>query len=122
MCVRAVLGACYLEMSCSEMGTTDHSMLLCSLHLCRSTFSYCEEGNISLCMKLVSCDLMRHHRSEFPSETVHILTAHSDEVWFLAFSRDGSRLASGAKDGEIILWNMQVCVYMLVYIVTQEFV
>jgi WD40 repeat protein len=46
-------------------------------------------------------------RSEFPSETVHVLTAHSDEVWFLAFSRDGSRLASGAKDGEIILWDMQ---------------
>ena len=39
---------------------------------------------------------------------MHILTAHSDEVWFLAFSRDGSRLASGAKDGEIILWDMQV--------------
>jgi hypothetical protein len=46
-------------------------------------------------------------RSEFPSETVHILTAHSDEVWFLVFSHDGSRLASGAKDGEIILWDMK---------------
>ena len=50
-----------------------------------------------------------HRRSEFPSETVHILTAHSDEVWFLVFSHDGSRLASGAKDGEIILWDMKVC-------------
>ena len=48
-----------------------------------------------------------YNRSEFPSETVHILTAHSDEVWFLAFSHDGTRLASGAKDGELILWDMQ---------------
>lgn len=42
---------------------------------------------------------------------MHILTAHSDEVWFLAFSRDGSRLASGAKDGEIIVWDMKVWRY-----------
>lgn len=56
------------------------------------------------------CHVM-HHRREFPSETVHILTAHSDEVWFLVFSHDGSRLASGAKDGEIILWDMKVCVF-----------
>lgn len=47
-------------------------------------------------------------RSEFPSETVHILTEHSDEVWYLAFSRDGSRLASGAKDGQVVIWDMQV--------------
>ena len=51
-------------------------------------------------------------RSEFPSETVHILTDHSDEVWYLAFSRDGSQLASGAKDGQIILWDTMVVDHM----------
>ena len=38
-----------------------------------------------------------------------MLTDHSDEVWFLTFSHDGSRLASGAKDGQIIIWNITVC-------------
>ena len=49
-------------------------------------------------------------RAQFPSESVHVLTDHSDEVWFLAFSHDGTRLASGAKDGQIIIWNITVSV------------
>ena len=49
-------------------------------------------------------------RAQFPSESVHVLTDHSDEVWFLAFSHDGTRLASGAKDGQIIIWNISVSI------------
>ena len=48
-----------------------------------------------------------------------MLTDHSDEVWFLAFSHDGTRLASGAKDGQIIIWNITVRVeLMLPYTLT----
>ena len=53
-------------------------------------------------------------RAQFPSESVHVLTDHSDEVWFLAFSHDGTRLASGAKDGQIIIWNISVSIDYLV--------
>ena len=51
------------------------------------------------------------HRSQFPSETVHVLSDHSDEVWYLKFSHDGSRLASGSRNGDIIIWNISVCSY-----------
>ena len=50
------------------------------------------------------------HRSHFPSETVHTLRAHNEEVWFVQFSHNGSHLASGSKDGNIIIWSVQVTV------------
>lgn len=48
------------------------------------------------------------HRSHFPSETVHVLSDHSDEVWYLKFSHNGTRLASGSRNGDIIIWNVGV--------------
>ena len=30
------------------------------------------------------------------------------QVWFVKFSNDGKRLASGSKDGEVIIWNVEV--------------
>lgn len=35
-----------------------------------------------------------------------MLTDHGDEVWYLKFSHSGQRLASGARDGQIIIWNL----------------
>ena len=56
-------------------------------------------------------------RCQFPCETVHTFTDHSDEVWFLKFSNDGKRLATGCKDGQIIIWNFVVstCMQCTVY-------
>ena len=48
-----------------------------------------------------SCD-----RGQFPSQQIEILTMHSDEVWFVQFSHDGSRLASASKDMTAIIWSM----------------
>ena len=48
------------------------------------------------------------YRNHFPSETVHTLREHSDEVWYLQFSHDGNQLASGCKDGYIVVWILQV--------------
>ncbi|XP_019864282.1 PREDICTED: WD repeat-containing protein 26-like isoform X1 [Amphimedon queenslandica] len=46
-------------------------------------------------------------RTHFPSEAVHTLKEHSDEIWFLQFSHDGTRLASGCKDGQIFIWAIE---------------
>ena len=48
------------------------------------------------------------HRHHFPSETVHTLREHTDEVWFVRFSHDGTQLATGSKDGQVIIWRVQV--------------
>ena len=50
-------------------------------------------------------------RDDLPSETLQILTEHKDEVWFCRFSNDGTRLATGSKDGNITIWTIDpVCI------------
>jgi len=39
--------------------------------------------------------------------TVEILTDHKDEVWFVQFSNDGTRLATGSKDFTVIVWDLE---------------
>ena len=45
-------------------------------------------------------------RSVFPTETAAILTAHSDEVWHVSFSHNGSKLASAGQDRVAIIWSV----------------
>ncbi|KAK9726460.1 hypothetical protein RND81_05G216900 [Saponaria officinalis] len=45
-------------------------------------------------------------RDEIPSETVQILTAHQNEVWFVQFSNDGELLASSSADCTAIIWKV----------------
>jgi WD40 repeat protein len=45
-------------------------------------------------------------RSVFPTQTAAILKGHSDEVWHVAFSNDGTRLASVGQDKEAIIWTV----------------
>ncbi|XP_075160990.1 WD repeat-containing protein 26 homolog [Haematobia irritans] len=42
----------------------------------------------------------------FPLQTIQILSDHCDEVWFCKFSPDGLKLATGSKDGAIIIWDL----------------
>lgn len=37
---------------------------------------------------------------------VHTLTGHKNDVTAMAFSRHGTRLASGAADGTVLVWNL----------------
>ncbi|KAJ1650402.1 hypothetical protein IWQ61_008789 [Dispira simplex] len=51
--------------------------------------------------------LVDHHcdASNFPRKVLHTLLGHDDEVWLLAFSPDGTRLASGSKDCIVGIWD-----------------
>ncbi|KAF2095849.1 WD40 repeat-like protein [Rhizodiscina lignyota] len=45
-------------------------------------------------------------RDEFPLKTILNLKDHQDEVWFLAFSPDGTMLATTGKDAVIIIYSV----------------
>ncbi|XP_021275201.1 WD repeat-containing protein 26-like [Herrania umbratica] len=45
-------------------------------------------------------------RDQIPSQTLQILQAHTDEVWFLQFSHNGKYLASSSNDRSTIIWEV----------------
>ena len=45
-------------------------------------------------------------KENFPCETKQVLSQHCDEVWFCRFSPDGTKLATGSKDGNLMLWDV----------------
>ncbi|KAF2312320.1 hypothetical protein GH714_034196 [Hevea brasiliensis] len=47
-------------------------------------------------------------RNQIPSQTMQILEAHNDEVWFLQFSHNGKYLASSSKDQSAVIWEEEV--------------
>lgn len=40
-------------------------------------------------------------------QTVQVLNEHCDEVWFVKFSPDGLKLATGSKDTTVIIWDVE---------------
>jgi WD40 repeat protein len=46
-------------------------------------------------------------RDRLPRSPKHVLTAHTDEVWFVQFSHNGKFLASASRDKSAIIWNVQ---------------
>ncbi|KAI9828590.1 MAG: hypothetical protein M1826_005972 [Phylliscum demangeonii] len=48
----------------------------------------------------------RCDRNRFPRESRIALDQHTDEVWYLAFSHDGARLAATGKDGMIVIYSV----------------
>uniref|UniRef100_A0A2P2MMZ7 WD-repeat protein n=1 Tax=Rhizophora mucronata TaxID=61149 RepID=A0A2P2MMZ7_RHIMU len=46
-------------------------------------------------------------RNQIPSQTMQILEAHSDEIWFLQFSHNGKYLASSSKDQSAVIWEVK---------------
>ena len=44
----------------------------------------------------------------FPSTTIETLNHHEDEVWYVQFSHDGTRLATASKDSKAIIWDIEV--------------
>ncbi|XP_021722150.1 WD repeat-containing protein 26-like [Chenopodium quinoa] len=45
-------------------------------------------------------------RDQIPNETLQILTAHKNEVWFVQFSYSGEYLASSSRDCTAIIWKV----------------
>lgn len=57
---------------------------------------------------LVSPSLYMDHsceRDDFPTKAVLDLLRHKDEVWFLQYSNDGTKLASASKDTTVIIYE-----------------
>uniref|UniRef100_A0A5B6Z6X1 Putative WD repeat-containing protein 26-like n=1 Tax=Davidia involucrata TaxID=16924 RepID=A0A5B6Z6X1_DAVIN len=46
-------------------------------------------------------------RNQIPSQTLQMLRAHKDEVWFLQFSHNGKYMASSSKDQSAIIWEVK---------------
>jgi len=61
------------------------------------------------------CFLRDHEcsKDDFPSVTLQILNEHCDEVWFCKFSNNGKKLATGSKDGCLIVWDVDPDTYKL---------
>ena len=58
---------------------------------------------------LAQADLLTDHKcsqDSFPSHTLQILSDHCDEVWFCRWAPDGKKLATGSKDGTVIIWGL----------------
>jgi WD40 repeat protein len=53
------------------------------------------------------------NRDDFPSVTLQILNEHCDEVWFCKFSNNGKKLATGSKDGCLVIWDVDPDTYKL---------
>ncbi|KNE92510.1 hypothetical protein PSTG_14111 [Puccinia striiformis f. sp. tritici PST-78] len=53
--------------------------------------------------------LLNHkcNRSNFPTQTSHILNKHKDEVWRIEWSHDGLRLASADRAKTCIIWKIK---------------
>lgn len=69
----------------------------------------CPYHNTKYDNNLESVSLLLDHvcsREQFPCTTVQILNDHCDEVWFCRFSPDGTKLATGSKDGTLIIWDV----------------
>ncbi|KAF1809622.1 WD40 repeat-like protein [Eremomyces bilateralis CBS 781.70] len=54
-------------------------------------------------------------REDMPLNTVTTLSHHSDEVWFLAFSNDGTRLATASQDKTVIIYETATWHTLLTY-------
>ncbi|CAM8976690.1 unnamed protein product [Rhodiola kirilowii] len=69
-----------------------HQLESCMYHNSDTTVCLCRDH---------CCD-----RDEIPTETVQILTAHSNEVWFVQFSNNGEFLASSSSDCSAMIWKV----------------
>ncbi|KAI9755931.1 MAG: hypothetical protein M1835_000779 [Candelina submexicana] len=81
----------------------EHRLAILLQQVKQNQISNCLYHNTALSPSLYSdhtCD-----RSQFPLRTVLELTQHTDEVWYLEFSHDGSRLATASADNTVVIYD-----------------
>ena len=61
----------------------------------------------SRCVKLSLMEDYSAGPDSLPTVPAHRLSLHTDEVWVVQFSPDGTWLVTASKDGNAILWNVQ---------------
>lgn len=69
----------------------------------------CRHHNTAQGTVLNNTSLLVDHccpKDAFPTHTIQILNDHCDEVWFCQFSPDGTKLATGSKDTNVIIWDV----------------
>jgi WD repeat-containing protein 26 len=44
--------------------------------------------------------------ADFPNRSIHELRDHENEVWHLAFSNDGTRLATASQDKTVVIYDV----------------
>ncbi|KAL1987564.1 hypothetical protein VTN96DRAFT_3164 [Rasamsonia emersonii] len=81
----------------------DHRLAVLLDHVKQNQINQCRYHNTSAPPSLYSdhvCD-----RSDFPLQPTIELTRHSDEIWYVEFSHDGSKLATASKDRSVIIYD-----------------
>lgn len=58
-------------------------------------------------------------KAAFPGVTTAILEVHTDEVWSIEWSHDGTHLASGGKDKTAIIWRIGVSDSLVIRVAPQ---
>ena len=93
---------------CTRLLVLQNSGFVCNLMkkfgICHTIFNYLNS----------MWSLHTSSRDQFPCTTTQVLTHHIDEVWFCRFSPDGTKLATGAKDGNLIIWDVDMVLVILV--------
>lgn len=83
----------------------DHRLAVLLDHVKSSQINQCLYHNTAESPSLYSdhiCD-----RSEFPLRTAFELSQHTDEVWYVEFSHDGTKLATTSKDHSVIVYDVR---------------
>lgn len=81
----------------------DHRLAVLLDHVKQNQINQCRYHNTAAPPSLYSdhmCD-----RSDFPLQPTIELTRHSDEIWYVEFSHDGSKLATASKDRSVIIYD-----------------
>ncbi|KIM99515.1 hypothetical protein OIDMADRAFT_165537 [Oidiodendron maius Zn] len=96
----------------SELSRCISPSVMLPEHRLATLLQQVKEGQISNCMyhsSASSPSLYQDHvcdRSNFPVTTFIELGEHTDEVWHVVFSHDGTRLASCGSDGVVFIYEV----------------
>lgn len=81
----------------------DHRLAVLLDHVKQNQINQCLYHNTASVPSLY-CDHICD-RNAFPRHATFNLTKHTDEVWYVEFSHDGTKLATASKDRSVIIYD-----------------